>query len=109
MREIYDAYGSKHPLMITEFAIADWKCLNKSPEDNRFTQAQILKFMKAVLPWIEKTPWIAGYAWFPYPHDSPQGCTSALFDADNRLTVLGRYYRSITTENPEGNQDINAD
>jgi Glycosyl hydrolase catalytic core len=106
MREIYEAYGSKYPLMITEFAVADWKAMKGSPEDNRFSKDQILKFMKAVLPWIEKQEWIAGYAWFPFSHDSPQGTSSALFDEDNRLTDLGRFYKSITTENPEGNQDI---
>jgi Glycosyl hydrolase catalytic core len=106
MSEIYEAYGSKYPLMITEFAVADWKAMKGSPEDNRFSKEQILKFMKAVLPWIEEQPWIAGYAWFPFSHESPQGTSSALFDADNRLTDLGRFYKSVTTEDPQGNQDI---
>jgi len=109
MRQIYEAYGSKYPLMITEFAVADWKAMNKSSEDNRFTQDQILKFMKAVLPWIEKQEWIAGYSWFPYAHDSPQGACSSLFDADDKLTALGRFYRSVSTENPTGNQDIQVE
>jgi hypothetical protein len=108
MREIYEAYGSKRPLIITEFAPADWKARNKSPEDNRFTQEQILKFMKVVLPWLEEQPWIAGYAWFPWKHDSPVGACSALFDAENYLTAVGRYYRSVTPDKPEGDQDISA-
>jgi hypothetical protein len=105
MREIYEAYGMR-PLIITEFAVADWKAMNHSPEDNRFTRDQVLKFMKAVLPWIEKQPWISGYSWFPFSHESPQGTCSALFNADNCLTKLGKFYQSITPDNPEGNQDI---
>jgi len=112
MRDIYEAYGAKRPLMITEFAVADWKAMNKCPEDNKYTEQQVLKFMKDVLPWLERQDWIAGYAWFPFdPVKAPQGTSSALFRADdpNKLTACGFYYRSVTKENPDGNQSIKVE
>jgi hypothetical protein len=62
-----------------------------------------------LLPWMERQDWILGYAWFPFEIDSPQGTSSALFDSENRLTALGRYYRSVTPENPDGDLSIEAD
>ena len=106
MREIYDSQGGKYPLMLTEFAVADWNAMNKSCENNRFTQKQVLEFMKKALPWMEQQDWIAAYAWFPYDATCSQGTCSSLFDQDGQLTGLGRYYASVTPENPEGNQDI---
>ena len=105
MREIYDSQGGKYPLMITEFAVADWTAMNKSCQDNRYSQKQVLEFMKKALPWLEKQDWIAAYAWFPFEAKCSQGTCSALFTKSGNLTALGRYYASITSENPEGNQD----
>lgn len=107
MRVIHQAY--KKPLLITEFAVADWKVVNKSPDDNRHSQQQVLAFMKKILPWIQKTPWIAGYAWYSFRVDEPQGTSSALFDANGDLTACGRYYQSVTTDNPNGDQSITVE
>ena len=107
MLDIYESQGSKYPLLLTEFAVADWTALGKKAADNRYTRAQVLDFMKKALPWMEKQDWIAGYAWFPYnPACAPQGTCSALFSADGKPTALGRYYASVSSENPSGNQDI---
>lgn len=107
LRRIYEKYGHR-PLLITEFGIADWKALD-GVSKNRFTQAQALAFMKDVLPWMERQDWIAGYAWFPFREGSEVGKVSVLFDADGNLNALGRYYASITPENPDGDQTIQAD
>jgi hypothetical protein len=104
LRRIYEKYGQR-PLIITEFGVADWQTLDGTSK-NRFTQAQVLKYMKEILPWMERQDWIAGYAWFPFRVDSPHGTSSALFDADGNLNALGRYYRSVTPENPDGDQSI---
>lgn len=40
---------------------------------------------------------------------SAQGYTSALFFEDGSLTALGRYYASVTKENPAGDQSIEPD
>jgi len=106
MKRIYRMYG-RRPLLITEFAPADWKA--RSPADNRHSPAAVLEFMKEVLPWMEKQDWIAGYAWFSFGIDSPVGTSSALFDEDGKLTACGRYYRSVTPDNPRGDQRIKPD
>ena len=102
MRKIYELHG-KRPLLITEFAVADWKT-GGDISKNRYSPAQVLAFMQEVLPWMEKQDWIIGYAWFSFRVDSPQGYSSALFDRQGKLSALGRYYRSVTPENPEGDQ-----
>jgi len=102
MLSIYNKYGK--PLLITEFAPADWSAT--SANNNRYTQQDVLAFAMAVLPWLEEQDWIAGYSWFSFSIDSPEGTSSALFDANNELTPLGSYYRSVTKENPSGDQSI---
>lgn len=104
LRKIYEKYG-RRPLLITEFAVADWKT-GGDISKHRFTPVQVLVFMKEILPWMERQDWILGYAWFPFKIDSSCGTSSALFDAENNLTALGRYYRSVTPENPDGDQAI---
>ena len=103
MIEVYEAYG-RRPLLISEFAVADWGA--KSIEENPHSKESVLKFMKDVLPWMEKQNWIAGYAWFSFGINEAVGTSSTLFDRDGNLTTLGRFYQSVTKENPEGNQDI---
>ncbi len=104
MLSIYQTYNEQWPLLITEFAPADWSA--KTVEENRFSQQQVLAFMQEVLPWIEAQDWIDGYAWFPFDETFPPGSTSALFDSAGNLTVLGEYYASVSTDNPWGDQSI---
>lgn len=49
MREHYERYD-RRPLIITEFAVADWDAVNL--HDNRFSRREVLDFMKDVLPWV---------------------------------------------------------
>ena len=62
--------------------------------------------MKDVLPWMESQNWIAGYAWFSFEMNEAVGTSSALFDLGGNLTTLGRFYQSVTNENPNGDQEI---
>ncbi len=103
MIEVYEEYG-KRPLLITEFAVADWGA--KTPTDNANSPAAVLGFMKEVLPWLEAQNWIAGYSWFSFEIDEAPGTSSSLFDKDGDLTACGRFYQSITTEDPDGDQSI---
>ena len=105
MESAYAQYGSKWPLILTEFAPADWTT-GGDPSRNRFTEKMVLDFAKEVIPWLEQQDWIAAYAWFPFKDTSPQGHTSALFDSDGRLTLLGEFYASVTPNNPFGDQTI---
>ncbi len=103
MIDIYKMYGQR-PLLITEFALADWSA--KTPGENSITQEDVLAFMQNVLPWMERQNWIAGYAWFSFEIDDPNGSSSALFDGDGNLTASGQFYQSVTNEKPDGNQSI---
>lgn len=104
MKKIYEKYG-KRPLLITEFAPADWKTGGDITKHKHKPEA-VLKFMKEVLPWMEEQEWIAGYSWFSFNIDSPQGTSSALFDKEGNLTACGRFYKSVTPQNPKGDQTI---
>ncbi len=107
LRRVYEKYG-KRPLLITEFAPAEWNTKGDFTK-NKHTPAKVLAFAKEILPWMEQQDWIAGYNWFSFSIQSPQGYTSALFFGDGSLTALGRYYASITRENPAGDQTIQPD
>lgn len=102
MQLYYQMY--QRPLIITEFAPADWNATTVS--DNRFSPSQVLSFMKSVLPWLESQDWIVGYAWFPFEITTPEGTSSALFNAQGNLTALGQFYASVRRWNPSGNQSI---
>jgi Glycosyl hydrolase catalytic core len=105
-RRIMTEYHTKFqvPLIITEFAPADWQA--RSVDTNRLTRCKVLEFMKLALPWLESTDWIIGYSWFPFPTTSSPGCMSALFDCNGNLTTLGRYYKSVRSDNIHGDQSI---
>ena len=103
MMRIYEKYG-KRPLLITEFAPADWQA--KTTAENRHSPEAVLAFMKETLPWIEAQNWIAGYAWFSFETHQPEGTSSALLDKQGELTTCGRYYASISTDRPNGDQSI---
>ena len=103
MKRIYEKYG-RRPLLVTEFSPADWEARKLS--QNRHKTEYVLAFMKEVLPWLERQDWIAGYAWFSFEHNQAVGHTSSLYDKNGKLTACGRYYRSVTTENPDGDQSI---
>lgn len=81
----------KKPLWITEFAVGDWNA--QSLVENRFKPDEVLKFMKDVLPKLDRLDFVERYAWFPADIDSPPLGNSALWDADGKLTRLGECYR----------------
>ncbi|WP_317535645.1 glycosyl hydrolase [Nitrosomonas sp. Is37] len=89
---VYEKY--RMPIWITEFAVADWNAKNKSGS-NRYSEEEVLAFMKAVLPELEKRPYIERYAWFGagnYSLRHEEVRTSRLFEKDGTLTPLGRFY-----------------
>ncbi len=80
----------RRPIWITEFAVGDWRA--ETVEDNRYSQREILAFMRSVLPELERRSYIYRYAWYPARPDNPALGTSALFNEDGSLTPLGEYY-----------------
>ena len=104
LKRIYKKYGER-PLLITEFAPADWHTKG-NPNKNKRAEEDVLAFMKEILPWLEEQDWILGYAWFSFRQTNPAGHTSSLYDKAGNLTACGRFYKSVTNENPQGDQSI---
>ena len=72
-----DAYRLyRRPLWITEFAVADWQ--NGAGKPPRFTADQVVQFMQAVLPLLERSKVVERYAWFPAGVDDQHLGMSAL-------------------------------
>ena len=93
---IYEKYNL--PILITEFAVADWNAA--TPEGNRHSDEKVLSFMKEILPWLEETEFIYGYAWFSFGRTIAVGCSSALFNNDNTMTELGKFYANFPNDEP---------
>lgn len=81
----------KRPIWITEFAAGDWNA--KSPEENKFKPKEVLEFMKDVLPQLDRLDFVERYTWFPAGMTSSVLGSSALWNADGKLTPLGECYR----------------
>jgi hypothetical protein len=92
LEAIHKLYGK--PIWITEFAIADWSA--KSRKDNKQSPRDVLRFMKAVLPKLERLRFVERYAWFHANPDHPKLGPSALFDEQGNLTELGEFYSSFS-------------
>jgi hypothetical protein len=88
LKKIHKMYGK--PIWITEFAVGDWKA--KSREENRHSPKVVLKFMKELLPKLDRLDFVERYAWFPAGEDNRALGTSALFKEDGSLTELGQFY-----------------
>jgi len=88
LNEIHKLYGK--PIWVTEFAVADWSA--KSRDDNKVKPKDVLRFMKEVLPKLDKLDFVERYAWFTAAPDHPKLGPSALFDQNGKLTELGEFY-----------------
>lgn len=91
--EVYKHYHK--PIWITEFAVADWSA--RQTGSNRYSEDQVLAFMKAVIPELEKRSYVERYAWFGAGRGSSNEAlrTSLLVDRQGALTPLGRLYASF--------------
>jgi Glycosyl hydrolase catalytic core len=99
----------KMPIIITEFAPADWGTDGVTMTQNRHSPAEVLSFMKVVLPWLERQKFIYGYAWFPFRDTSPHGWSSALYYSNGTITAAGRYYKSVRRNKPNGDTRVRPD
>lgn len=86
LKETYNLY--KRPIWVTEFAVADWNAT--SPENNRYTEAEVIAFMKDALVALDDIDWVYRYAWFD-GRNAPL-FSSALFDDSARITPVGQIY-----------------
>jgi len=81
----------KKPLWITEFAVADWHS-SKYQEKNRFSEDDVVKFLKQTLPRLEKLDYVERYAWLAADSDKESLRPSLLFTDDGKLTKVGLTY-----------------
>ena len=88
LEAIHELY--KKPIWITEFAVADWSA--KSIKDNDHSPQDVLRFMKLVLPKLDRLDFVERYAWFTSTPGHPKLGSSALFDESGNLTELGEFY-----------------
>lgn len=89
LEQIHQLY--RKPIWITEFAAGDWKA--ESVSENRCKPDAVLRFMEQVLPRLDSLDFVERYAWFSAKPDNKALGTSALLDADGKLTRLGECYR----------------
>ena len=92
LEQTYNEFGK--PIWITEFAVGDWNAA--TPEDHKYTSAQVLNFMKEALPALDKMEFVERYAWFSAKVTNPALTSSALYDENDNLTALGMYYANHT-------------
>ena len=89
--DIKNTYALYHrPIWITEFAVADYNATTKA--QNRYSPAQVLNFMKQVLPVLDTLKYVIRYAWHSSPSASAAHWSSMLFDETGKITPLGEYY-----------------
>ncbi len=81
----------RKPIWITEFAVGDWKA--ETVAENRYKEDAILRFMEEVIPRLNRLDFLERYAWYSSKPDNKALGTSALFDAEGKLTRLGECYR----------------
>ena len=93
LERVYKMYG--RPIWVTEFGVTDWKARNGAL--NRFKERDAIRFIETVCPFMERTPWIRGYAWFPWgkPGDGGPMSVSAFFLPDGGLSAVGQAYAAV--------------
>jgi hypothetical protein len=90
LETIYKLY--KKPIWITEFCVVDPSVPHGKAKD-RIEAKDVIKFMKDVLPKLDKLEYVERYAWFPAKISNERNGISALWDEKGKLTALGEIYR----------------
>lgn len=91
LQDVHEMYGK--PIWITEFAVGDWSA--KSIAENKHSPKRIAKFMRRVIPKLEKLDFVHRYSWYSAAPDNAALGNSALFDEEGSLTELGQLYSSF--------------
>ena len=87
--KVYETY--QLPIWITEFCVADWKY--QEVGGYRYSEEEVINFLKKALPLLEERPYVEKYAWFGAGKklkEPVKGCS--LFDEKGNLTKLGVIY-----------------
>ncbi len=89
---VHDLYGL--PIWITEFAVADWKA-KRFGTRNRFTEEDVIRFIEAVLPELERRDFVERYAWLVAATGKESLRASLLVTSDGKMTKVGKAYASF--------------
>ncbi|MBN8487328.1 MAG: hypothetical protein J0M20_06340 [Burkholderiales bacterium] len=81
----------QRPLWITEFAVADWHS-TKYGSINRFTEDDVVAFVRKALPRLDALPYVERYSWLAADTDKESLRPSLLFTDDGKLTRVGLAY-----------------
>jgi hypothetical protein len=95
LQDLYNKY--KKPIWITEFATADWSAATAAV--NPYKPEQVLAFMQRLLPKLEQLDYVHRYSWFSGDTQSAAMWSSALVDAQGKLTTLGSWYANYKPNN----------
>ena len=88
LRQVHKLF--ERPIWITELAVGDWNA--RDVAENKHRPETIARFMRELLPRLERLDFVHRYAWFSAKPDNKALGTSALFNEDGSLTDLGRIY-----------------
>lgn len=91
VQRLHDRY--RKPIWVTEYAVADWKAKPGSP--SRYTEQQIMAFMRETVAGMRRMPFVERFAWKTRAEGDPVMGASALFRDDGSLTRTGLLYKSL--------------
>ena len=92
VNQAHKDYG--RPVWVTEFGINDKRATAEKP--SKVTAQDVIRFLRVVLPAMEKLPWLERYCLYgPHHANSAKNGTSCLFGDDGKLTDVGEYFASV--------------
>ncbi|KAL9534768.1 Alkali-sensitive linkage protein [Sphaerulina musiva] len=84
----YHQLGPNKPVWITEYAATNWNQNAPLPRDH------VESFAKESAKYLDTLEWVERYCWFgPMRDTGTVGKHAAMFDAEGKLTSLGKAYR----------------
>lgn len=111
-KKIHEKTGKK--LWITEWGVGQWSQVQSfdwtgGPDEGNWQREMIEKFVREIIPILDKTDYIERYAWFPFDGSNTEkfgnGAGGLFYNTESdplykRLTSVGRAYKEIG--NPAG-------
>ena len=90
VREVWEMFGRKRKVWVTEFACTRWD------PGNPVGEKEVLGFMREALSWLDGMEGVERYAWFGAMEDVGEGVGRANgLQKDGRLSEAGRMYITL--------------
>lgn len=69
---------------------------NREKHPTKITQKDVIRFLREVLPELEKLDWVQRYCWYcPHRIGDPKMGPSILLNEDATLNDVGEYFASV--------------